>query len=525
MRFGRPTGKPRQVLFRQEAALRFCRTLVGAMLVGFGVVPVGALAFALADVAQRARALSEGAYVRPAANLPDALRALSYEQYQRIRFKPERAHWRGQGLPIELAFFHRGMVFDQAVKINEVTADGAHEISYRADAFDFGSLAIDPKPLKGLGFAGFRVHYAINTPAVKDEVLVFLGASYFRALGRGQVYGLSARGLAVNTAEPSGEEFPRFVEFWIERPLPGAREFTVYALLDSPRVSGAYRFVLKPGSETTIDVTARLYARDKIAKLGIAPLSSMYLFGENQRSAHEDYRPEVHDSDGLAINTGDGQWLWHPLVNPRRLLVSSVATSNPRGFGLQQRDRRFSSYEELATRYDRRPSVWIEPRGQWGAGRVELVQLPTPDETNDNIMAFWVPERAPRPGQPYEIEYRMRWHKERPHRPPLLRVMQTRRGPDNLHRQENTIRFAVDFGAMSSALARGGEEEVSVASHVDGNATLLKSTLERGEARGDWRLSLLLRRLDQGQPVALRAYLLRHNKPVSETWNYILPPE
>ncbi len=519
---------------RREQVLRTVRVA----LVVLGICPFAAQAFGWPELEQRAQALAAATFAKPDANLPAELRQLTYEQYQNIRFKPDHAYWHGAGLPIELAFFHRGMAFDQAVKINELVGSEVHEIKYTPDAFDFGPTRIEANKLRNLGYAGFRVHYAINSPRVNDEVLVFLGASYFRALGRGQVYGLSARGLAINTAENGGEEFPRFVEFWIDRPAPAAREFTIYALLDSPRVAGAYRFILKPGPETSIEVSARLYPRESIAKLGIAPLSSMYFFGENQPARDEDYRPEVHDSDGLSISAGNGDWIWRPLVNPKRLLVTSFATGNLGGFGLQQRDRNFSSYEELATRYDLRPSVWIEPQGSWGAGRVELVQLPTPDETNDNIMAYWVPDKPPQPRQPYELRYRILWQKDKERRPPLLWVMQTRRGPDHLHRQENTIVFAVDFvgaargdgGLVTPAAAIAAapprpESGIGAVTDLGNNATLLQSRIERNEFSGGWRLTLVLRRIDQAKPVEMRAYLVRENKPASETWNYILPPE
>ena len=201
----------------------------------------------------------------------------------------------------------------------------------------------------------------------------------------------------------------------------------IYALLDSRRIAGAYRFVLTPGAETTMQVTARLYARSKIAKLGLAPLTSMYTFGENQ-PGKDDFRPEVHDSDGLSIQSADGEWIWRPLVNPRRLLVTSFGLTNPKGFGLMQRDRAVSSYEDPEALYERRPSVWVEPAGNWGAGRVELVQIPTPDETNDNIVAYWVPQAAVVPGKPIDLAYRLRWQLAGTVPANLAWVVQTRRG-------------------------------------------------------------------------------------------------
>ena len=305
-------------------------------------------------------------------------------------------------------FFHQGRTVPEPVRINVIEPSGERAVAFDPALFDYGKNKFEPQTLSGVGFNGFRVHYAINKPGYKDEVVVFQGASYFRAVGKGQSYGLSARGLAVDTAASTGEEFPRFVEFWIERPRANATSLTIYALLDSRRVAGAYRFVLTPGVETTMQVTARLYLREAIGKLGIAPLTSMFAFGENQ-PGRDDYRPEVHDSDGLSIQLGDGEWIWRPLVNPRRLLVTSFGTTNPRGFGLMQRDRSPTSYEDPEALYERRPSAWIEPVGNWGAGRVELVQIPTPDETNDNIVAFWVPQALPAPGKPLDIAYKVHW--------------------------------------------------------------------------------------------------------------------
>jgi len=365
-----------------------------------------AWAFGFDDVAQRAKDLAAVPF-KKGPGLPKELLGLDYDHYRDIRYRSDRFLWRKAGLPFEIAFFHPGLYYDQPVKINEIDAQGVHEIAFNPDDFDYGSNKFDTSRLRGVGFAGFRVHYPLNTTKYKDEVLVFLGASYFRALGKGQLYGASARGLAIDTATSSGEEFPRFVQFWIERPAAAAKELTIYALLDSRRAAGAYRFVVKPGVETAVQVKARLFLREAVGKLGIAPLTSMFFFGENQRPPYEDYRPEVHDSDGLSVHAGNGEWIWRPLVNPKRLLVTSFATTDPAGFGLMQRDRQFLHYEDTEVHHESRPSVWIEPVGKWGAGRVELVQIPAPDETNDNIVAYWVPDAVPRPKEPYDFEYRL----------------------------------------------------------------------------------------------------------------------
>ncbi|MGZ5655498.1 MAG: glucan biosynthesis protein G [Caldimonas sp.] len=479
--------------------------------------------FGFDDVAARAGSLAARPYKPPAVNLPTEVRELDYDAYRDIRFRPEKALWRSERLPFELMFFHQGRAVMEPVKINVIEPAGEHVVEFDPGLFDYGKNKLDPKTLQGLGFNGFRVHYAINKPGYKDEVLVFQGASYFRALGKGQLYGLSARGLAVDTAAAEGEEFPRFVEFWIERPRPHATSLTIYALLDSRRVAGAYRFVVTPGVETTMQVTARLYLRDKMGKLGLAPLTSMFAFGENQ-PGRDDYRPEVHDSDGLSVELGDGEWLWRPLVNPRRLLVTSFATTNPRGFGLMQRDRSPASYEDPEAQYERRPSAWVEPVGNWGAGRVELVQIPTPDETNDNIVAFWVPQAAPTPGKAFDFAYRLRWQSAGTIPAGKGWVVQTRRGRGFARKPDGDVQYVVDFdGPALRLLAASADVEPVV--WVDANAEVRERNLFRNPVTGAWRMTVRFKRNDAAKPVELRAYLKQQQSILTETWSYIVPPE
>ncbi|HEV2220098.1 MAG TPA: glucan biosynthesis protein G [Casimicrobiaceae bacterium] len=495
-----------------------------ALAVAFTAVsaPGIALGFGFNDVAQRAAQLAATSYKTPSEKLPAALQALTYDQYRDIRFKPQRAWWRAAKLPFELMFFHEGLYYNEALRIHEILPDGTREIHFDPSMFDYGGNHIDHRALRGLGFAGFRVHYAINSPRYKDEVMVFLGASYFRALGKDQRYGISGRGLAIDTGLMSGEEFPRFTEFWIERPAPSARELRIYGLLDSPRAAGAFRFLLKPGAETVVDVRARLFLRQNVAKLGLAPLTSMYYFGENDRRGIDDYRPEVHDSDGLSIEAGTGEWIWRPLIDPKRLLVTSFSVTNPLGFGLMQRDRAFGSYEDLEARYDLRPSVWVEPKGRWGAGRIELVQIPTPDETNDNIVAFFTPDNPPPPGEPLDLEYRMLWQKDSETRPPLAWVAQTRRGHGYLRKPDDSIALMVDFeGPALRKLSAGAAVKAVVT--TDPNVDVIESNTFHNDATGGWRLALRIKRRDDKKPGELRAFLRSGNATLSETWSYILP--
>ena len=502
------------------ASIHRCLSIAAAFVL---VAASPAFAFGLDDVATKARSLAAQAYKPPAVKLPAELRDLDYDGYRDIRFRPEKAIWRDDKLPFELMFFHQGRAVSEPVQINVTEPSGERVVPFDAGLFDYGRTGLDTKKLQGVGFNGFRVHYAVNKPGYKDEVLVFQGASYFRAVGKGQGYGLSARGLAVDTATAEGEEFPRFVEFWIERPRANATSLTIYALLDSRRIAGAYRFVLTPGVETQMQVTARLFARDRIAKLGIAPLTSMFTFGENQ-PGRDDFRPEVHDSDGMSIQSSEGEWVWRPLVNPRRLLVTSFAMTNPRGFGLMQRDRSPASYEDPEAQYERRPSAWIEPVGAWGAGRVELVQIPTPDETNDNIVAYWVPQNSAVPGKPFEFAYRIRWQSTGTAPASQGWVAQTRRGHGFGKRPDGDLNYVVDFdGPTLRAVPASTEIEPVI--WTDANAEVRERNLFKNPVTGAWRMTVRFKRVDAARPVELRAYLKQQRKILTETWSYILPAE
>ena len=493
------------------------------LAVGLVVAAQAAAAFGFEDVAARAKALAAQPSKPFVNRMPKELQDIDYDGYRDIRFRADRSLWRAEKLPFEVMFFHQGRAVPEPIRVNVVEPSGEREIAFDTGLFDYGNNKFDLQRFKEVGFNGLRIHHQLNSPKYKDELVVFQGASYFRALGKGHHYGLSARGLAVDTAEASGEEFPRFVEYWLERPKAGAPSVTLYALLDSKRVSGAYRFVIQPGVETVMTVTSRLFTREPIRKLGIAPLTSMYQFGENQ-PGKDDFRPEVHDSDGLSIQTGEGEWIWRPLVNPRRLLVTAFGVADPKGFGLLQRDRNALSYEDPEALYERRPSAWIEPIGAWGRGRVELVQIPTPDETNDNIVAYWVPEKIAAPGQPIDFSYRIRWQGAGPVPADKGTVVQSRRGRGFVRRADSDVNFVVDFdgGALKGLAA---DEPVEPVVWVDNNAEVRERLLFKNRTSGAWRMTVRLKRVDAGKPVEMRAYLKQQQKVLTETWSYIVPAE
>ena len=498
-----------------------------------------AQSFDFDSVTRIARERAEKPYRASSDKLPADLAKLNYDQVRDIRWRPDRALWRAEKLPFEAMFFHLGLYQKEPVLINEVTPQGARHIGYSRADFDYGKNQVRPEAWGDLGFAGFRLHNHLNSSAYKDELVVFQGASYFRALGKGQQYGLSARGLAIDTVGGSGEEFPRFTEFWLVRPDPLSTQVTVYALLDSPRATGAYRFDIQPGTQTTTTVRSRIFVRPStgskpIATLGIAPLTSMFFFGENQPRPG-DFRPEVHDSDGLMIATDDGQgggeWLWRPLQNPSAPLVTSFSMQKLKGFGLMQRDRNFHSFEDTEARYELRPSAWVTPLSGFGTGRVELLQFATPDETHDNVAAYWVPESMPAAGQPIDLAYQIAWQGKTQQLPPNGWVTQTRRGmgynklgADALGQQ---VQFVVDFaGPALDALP--DDAKVEAVTTASANARVVESLAYRNPATGAWRMTLRVERLktaeptQANQPIELRAFLQNNQHTLSETWTYLI---
>ncbi|MBW8781469.1 MAG: glucan biosynthesis protein [Verrucomicrobia bacterium] len=500
------------------------RLLLLVALIGISPLHADDVPFDFEVLQYKAKALAAKPYTPPASPVPESLRKLSYDQYRDIRFNPDSSWWKREQLPFQLQFFHPGFLFNQTVQISEVQKGQVKPIAYSKNFFNFGANR-DLGFLPGdMGFTGLRIHYALNTSEYLDELAVFQGASYFRALGKGMRYGLSARGLAINTAEPGGEEFPVFEEFWIEKPSANAKQITVYALLDSPSVAGAYRFIITPGPSTVMTVKTALYRRKDVAVFGVAPLTSMFWFGENNSNKDEDLRPEVHDSDGLLMERGTGEWLWRPLNNPKAIRSVSFSDENPRGFGLVQRDRRFESYEDLEAHYNERPSTWVEPIGLWGAGSVRLVELPTPDETNDNIVAFWVPAKLPPIGEPLKFEYNLHWFIEGQggRKPPAGYAVSTRIGRSHTN-EADLVRFWVDFDGPYLN-AQKSARDMSANISVGSGATLVHQSLEKNPFNGTWRVAFALRPDGSGRPVELRCFLQKPPHILTETWSYLWNP-
>jgi periplasmic glucans biosynthesis protein len=484
-------------------------------------------AFGFANVRLLAKERASHEFRPRSQTLPASLANLTYDQYRDIRFRPGSALWRGQAM-FEVQFFHRGYNIRQRVNIYDIDGGEPVEIEYNPRAFTYGRLVKAPKAPANLGYAGFRVHYPLQTPAYKDELLVFLGASYFRVLGRNQHYGASARGLAIDTGLPTGEEFPTFTDFWLVRPQPTDRALTIYALLDSRSVAGAYRFDIRPGEITQVEVHCELYPRRAIAKLGVAPLTSMFFFGEDDGSRRfDDYRPQVHDSDGLMSETGQGQWLWRPLANPRELRVNRFIDENPHGFGLVQRERSFVHYQDAEAQYETRPSYWIQPLGNWGKGGVELVEIPSDEEIHDNIVAYWVPAQSPVVGKPIAFAYLLSAFAENPRWPPGGRVVATRSsnpatGDNKGHFGPGARRILVDFaGGELDGLASAQPVKAELNTE---NGQIEAMTVQHVPESKVWRVTFVLTPKPKRTSVDMHCYLTLYGEVLTETWVYQWTP-
>ncbi len=471
-----------------------------------------------------ARTLAATPYKPAAHRLPAPVERLDWDHWEAIRYRDDHSLWAGDDLRYQIRFAHLGFSVLKPVRMYAVESGQAREIAYDPAMWDYSRSGLRPRDLPAdLGFGGFRVFF--HTDWVRD-CAVFQGASYFRAVDGDMQYGMSQRGLAVGTGLPQPEEFPDFIAFYLERPPNDSGVLTVYGLLDSPSVAGAYRFLITVADTLTMDVDAALYPRKQIERIGIAPGTSMFFVGKNQKGISEDWRPEIHDSDGLQISNGAGEWLWRPLINPSAVRVNSFFDDNPRGFGLMQRERNFSAYQDDGVFYDKRPSVWVQPKGAWGRGAVMLVEIPTRDETADNVVAFWNPAAKPQRGEELLFAYRLYWCRSNPVKLGLAATGATRTGIGGVVGQKRnhfSWRFVVDFFGGDLGMLTDADRVTPVISASRGRIEI--ASVRPLRPLNGWRAMFDLAPTDPStDPIDLRLYLSFQGQPLTETWIYQYAP-
>ncbi len=484
-----------------------------------------AQAFGYDQVVEKAKALATKPYAAPP-QIPKFLQDFDFAKLDQIQFKTDQALWHDAGLGFEAMFYHPGSYYTHPVKMNLVNGNGVTPFGFDKNRYSYPNDDLKNRVPDDLGYAGFKLLHELSTPGKLDEVQSFLGASYFRGLGADEHYGLSARGLAIDTGSDKGEEFPSFIEFWLVEPADGADDITVYGLLNSPSLAGAYRFVITPGTATVTHVETTLFTRKAIAKLGVAPLTSMFTWGENSLTRLDDFRPEAHDSDGMLISSANGEWVWRPLVNPQKLWMNQFSANNVRGFGLLQRDRDFDHYQDLDYEYEKRPSAWITPSGDWGEGHLELVQIPSDSEVNDNIALYWVPNEPVTASQRLHYSYDIRWSEEPAAPDSFGHAVATRVGRAAVvpGQPRNTIQVAVEFtGGELAKLTDPNSVQPRVNAMRD--ATINNIQAVPNPHTGGWRLTFLVPTDSLGSPLELRAFLSDANGgALTETWTYALSP-
>jgi periplasmic glucans biosynthesis protein len=508
-----------------SAAAQWRRAAASLVLVGMGLSPWGPVAaVGFEDIVAEARALAGQPY-EPPKPIPRFLRELDYDAYQGIRFREAQSLWRENDSRLQAMLFPPGLFYTHPVRIHVVDAEGVRELPYDRGLFEFTDPELERRIPADLGYAGFKLTYPLSGGQEQNQFLVFAGASYFRAVGKDNAWGLSGRGLAIDTGLPRGEEFPSFTAFWLVRPAPEDQSMRLYGLLEGRSITGAYQIDVHPGADTRLDIQAALFPREALELPGLAPLTSMFFYGENTARPPGEWRPEVHDSDGLLIHDGVTQeWLWRPLLNPQRLEMDFFETPGIRGFGLLQRDTRFDNYQDLGARYDQRPSAWVAAEGDWGPGQVVLVQLPTTTETNDNIVAFWTPASPLSRDTPIRLQYQVHFGSAATSGHPGGQAIQTFLGDGSIVGGGNVAgayRVIVDF--------QGGPlERLGADAGVSGRVTaldggeVLEEFVEYNAPAQAWRLSILAKPA-RDRDLALRAYLSHEGTAVSETWTYRLP--
>ncbi|MEP3347630.1 MAG: glucan biosynthesis protein G [Litoreibacter sp.] len=455
----------------------------------------------------------------PMAEVPESWKNLSYDQYKALVFDTGKALWSDTDRAFQMDFFHPGLYFPRPIEINIVEGDSARTLGFDLSLFtrfeQFPAELVDGADDRALGYSGLRLRHELTKPGKFEEFMVFQGASYFRAIGTGQNYGLSARGLALNTADADGEEFPEFTRFWVETPTDDATTIIVHALLDSPSTTGAYSFYITPGLPAEVRVEATLYPRTELDHVGIAPLTSMFLFDQTNRSRFDDFRDAVHDSEGLLVWNGAGEMLWRPLANPAELQVSSFVDENPRGFGLMQRARHGEDFADLEAFYHNRPSLWIMPKEGWGKGAVTLVEIPSDKEIYDNIVAYWRPREPMAAGSEHSFNYDMRWGGEPEDKRSVSRVLNSRIGK-GYDKKTAYVIMAIDFA--DHEVFNGNLDDIT--RFISANrGTVSEGVLQRNPGTGGVRLAFRFTPGDVGS-AELRVQLVKDGKSLTEVWLY-----
>ncbi|MFZ4763779.1 MAG: glucan biosynthesis protein [Roseimicrobium sp.] len=470
------------------------------------------------DLEAYASKLAQQPYATQQQALDPFFDQLEYDEHRQIRFRADKALYGDVAHTYRIEFFHPGWTAKKTVEFFEINDGQPTQVPFSKGLFDYGPLQVPETAKNPGGYAGFRLIAPDTLLDKRFEFLVFMGASYFRAVTTKLGWGLSARALAINTVGGEPEEFPDFTHFWFVKPKAGEKVFQFYALLNGKSVAGAYRFEVSPGEVTLMRVSGSLYLRNPVKLLGLAPFSSMFWFGENTHPKGLDFRPEVHDSDGLLIEQMDGRTIWRPLDNGREMRQSIFSLEGIKGFGLQKRDREFGHFQDLEAHYHQRVSVWVEPLEGFGRGKLHLIELATGEETWDNIVTMWEPETQPTATEPLRFAYNLNWLKEKEH--DLAKVTATRWGEAvATPKIPNDYLFVLDF-TKGKSMDKPADWLPGVELNLVGNATVLDKRVMANPETGGWRAFFKLDIPAETQILEMTCDLMDEKQPISERWAY-----
>jgi glucans biosynthesis protein len=465
-------------------------------------------------VTELARAMARRPMGPNPTDLPDGLNGISLDAINGVRMQQPAQTWIGEQRGFVVEPLHRGSIFSNQVALFVVEDGIIRRLTFDKTRFDYGRIPV-PATQNELGFSGFKLHFGQDQ---LREAAIFQGATYFRAAARGQMFGAVARSLVLRPGEQRGEEVPYFRGFWIERPGPAATAITVHALIDSESATASLRMTIRPGDVTINDVEMTLFARVPLENVGFGGMMGNFLFAPQRRRILDDVRPAVHEVNGLQLRTGANEWLYRPLNNPEQLQISAFIDVNPKGFGLVQRERDFNAFQDDEQRFELRPSLWVEPLGEWGAGAVQLLEVPTDSEVNDNIIAHWRPRQALPAGSETTISYRQFWCWQPPEAPPVAIVRSVRQGRGGQGRRR---RFFVDFSGEALA-----DPNLAANVRISLSATPGQIVVARLWPYPERRTMRVAFELDPGAETAseMRLLLEANGKPITETWLYRWTP-
>lgn len=491
----------------------------------------GEIKFTFETLVSMARNSARCEYKERVTPLPKSLQNLDYSQYNLMRYNIDSDLWANDDLPFRVSFFPLGTtLYSLPVEIYEIDNETLiSKVPFSPKFFQYEDQVkfIKDQMPEDAGYAGFKLRYKPKGSSYPDEFAAFLGNSYFRIICDGSSYGLSNRGLAINTGvENVPEEFPAFEKFYLVKPSKGDESIIIYAFLNGRSVTGAYSFKITPGTEASVDVKSVLFLRNKVNLLCLAPITSMFWFTLGEPDNFYDYRPSVHNSEGLVLSDGKND-IYEPLTNYpfHKMINDDISCDSLRYFGLVQRDREYNRYMDPGVKYHLNPNCLIVPQNNWREGSLRLFVLPTLTEWMDNINLFWIPKTLPEPMEPINFDYKILYSLKEP-KNTLSFVKYTNLGQDLIN-CKNTI-FALSFADKDAIIEKS--KDIKIDLQVPSDVIIASPpSIEKIIFNDTWRVLFTLtihkKLAYEDKPFIIKCTLKDNGKSISEEWYFLWYPQ